>query len=111
MTATALWWITLGVAVVVVAVVAVLLAAIVTTARRIESALERVWVVGPEIASTTAHVDVVRRINLVAADVIGEAERIGDAAGRILDHAEDCPQCPRCVERRRGGEGGVGVLA
>lgn len=97
MSAAALWWITLGVGVVVIAVVALLLALVARSAARIRRTLDQVWVAGPGIAGHTAHLDVLRRINLVAGDIVAEAERIRGNAVRILEHAEECPGCPRCV--------------
>jgi hypothetical protein len=70
MTATTLWWLTLAGGLVVVAVVAALLAAIVASARRIKATLGEVWTVGQAIANNTAHLDLLRRINLAASDVV-----------------------------------------
>lgn len=97
MSATAMWWGTLGVGVVVTGVVAILLAAIVHRARDIRGTLEEVWVVGPGIARNTSHVDVIRRIDLVAEDVVAAAREIEENVGRIQRHAEGCSGCPRCV--------------
>ncbi len=91
------WWITLGVGLVVVAVVALLLALIVATARRIRSVLDAVWVAGPGIAGHTAHLDLVRRANLILADVLEVGGRIAAATTRIQEHAHGCAGCPRCV--------------
>lgn len=68
MSATALWWLMLAAGLVVVAVVAVLLAAIIATARRIKATLTEVWTVGQAIANNTAHLDLLRRMNLAASD-------------------------------------------
>lgn len=100
------WWVTLGVGLVVTAVVAVLLAAIVRRARRIEETLEQVWVEGPILASNTATLDQLRRINEEAGHTLEAAKRIRAAASRVLEHAHGCPGCPRCVTgwSRGGGE-------
>ena len=92
-----LWWLTLGIGAVVVLVVGVLLHMITTTAVRIRGALVQVWVVGPMIANNTAHVDVLRRINLVAADILAAAGGIAKHTAHIQEHAEGCAGCPRCV--------------
>lgn len=105
MSTAALWWVTLVVGLVVVVVVALLLAAVIATARRIRGVVAEIWVVGPEIAHHTAHLDVVRRINLVAADLIDDARAAARDARRLREHAGSCPRCPECV----GGGGGVGV--
>lgn len=91
------WWVTLGAGLVVTLVVAGLLAAIVHRARRIESTLQQVWVEGPILASNTATLDQLRRINDEAGHTLEAAKRIRVAAGRILEHAHGCPGCPRCV--------------
>lgn len=94
---TGMWWITLGVGLVVVGVVALLLGLVLATARRIRTVLEEIWVVGPAIASHTAHVDLLRRINLTAGEVVERAGRIDGHVARIQRHAEGCAGCPRCV--------------
>lgn len=108
MSGSGMWWLTLGVGAVVVGVVALLLVLISRTAARIRDTLAEVWVAGPEIARHTAHLDILRRINLVARDVVEEARRIAGAAERIQLHAEGCPGCPRCVTGwGAGGAGGA----
>ena len=92
-----MWWLTLGVGAVVVLVVGVLLHLIATTAVRIRAALVQIWVVGPMIANNTAHVDVLRQINLVAADILAAAGGIAKHTASIREHAEGCAGCPRCV--------------
>lgn len=98
-----MWWITLGVGAVVVAVVALLLALVVRTAGRIRETLVQVWVAGPGIARNTAHLDLLRRINLVAGEIVEGAGRIVADATRIQQHAEGCAGCPYCVIGYGGG--------
>lgn len=107
MSAGTMWWITLGMGLVVTGVVAGLLAAIVASARRIETTLEQVWVAGPLLASNTAHLDQLRRINEAAGHTLAAAGRIRAAAIRLLEHANGCPGCPQCVIGW-DTEGGVG---
>lgn len=97
MSAETLWMISLGLGVVVVAVVGTLLALIVASAKRIRTTVAEIWVVGPQIAANTAQIDIVRRINLVAADILGGAGVIAENARRLHQHAGNCPHCPRCV--------------
>lgn len=97
------WWITLGVGLVVVAVVAALLAAIAHRAGRIEATLDQVWIEGPVLASNTANLDQLRRINEEAGHTLEAAQRIRAAAGRLVEHAHGCPGCPRCVAGWVGG--------
>lgn len=97
MTTATLWWMTLGVGLVVAGVVAALLAGIVHRARRIQATLEQVWVEGPVLASNTATLDQLRRINEEAGHTLEAAGRIAAAATRLLEHAHGCPGCPRCA--------------
>lgn len=92
-----MWWLALGVGLVIVLVVAVLLQLIVSTARRIRGTLEAIWVAGPMIANNTAHIDLVRRIDLVAGRIPEVAGRIVGHTSRIQEHANGCAGCPRCV--------------
>lgn len=92
-----MWWLTLGVGAAVVAVVALLLALVLASARRVRGVVSEIWVVGPAIARNTAHLDLLRRINLVAGDVLERVGQIGSHAGRIEEHAQGCSGCPRCV--------------
>lgn len=92
-----MWWLTLGVGLVVAVVVAVLLRLVLSTARRIRAALEEIWVVGPAIASHTAHVDLLRRINLTAGEILEAAGQIDGSVARVQEHADGCAGCPRCV--------------
>lgn len=94
MTATTLWWITLGVGLVVVVVVAVLLALIVGSARRIKGTLEAIWVAGPQIAANTAQLDLLRYVNRMAGEIYVDAREIAENASRLHAHAEGCPGCP-----------------
>lgn len=99
-----LWWIALGVGVVVELVVWVLLALIAASAGRIRKTVADIWVVGPKIASNTAHIDVLRYVNRTAGDILTSAGGIARNAAHIHEHANGCPGCPRCVIG--WGEGG-----
>lgn len=92
-----MWWIALGLGLVVTLVVAVLLQLIVNSARRIRATVADIWVAGPLIANNTAHVEVLRRINQVAGDILETAGTIERHTRQIHEHANGCPGCPRCV--------------
>lgn len=92
-----LWWLALGIGAVVVAVVALLLGLVLASARRIRGIVSEIWVVGPGIARNTAHLDLLRRVNLIAGDVLEGAGRIDRHAARVQEHADGCAGCPRCV--------------
>lgn len=76
MSATDLWWITLGGGLVVVAVVATLLGAIVATARRIKATLAELWVTGKAIANNTVHIDLLRRVNFNVSHITEDVRRM-----------------------------------
>lgn len=92
-----MWWLTLGVGAVVVGVVALLLALVLASARRIRQVVSQIWVVGPAIARNTAHVDLLRRINLIGGDLLEGAGNVAENASRLQRHAEGCAGCPHCV--------------
>lgn len=92
-----MWWLALGVGAVVVAVVALLLGLVLASARRIRSLASEIWVVGPAIARNTAHLDLLRRINLIAGDLLQGAGEIDAHVSRVQEHADGCPGCPHCV--------------
>ena len=97
-----LWWLTLAAGLAVALVVWLLLHRVVASARRIRSTVAEIWVVGPQIAANTAQIDLVRRIDRVAADVLAAAGLVAADVERIRRHAESCPGCPACLS---GGGG------
>lgn len=92
-----LWWLSLGLGAVVAAVVWTLLQLILASARRIRSTVAEIWVAGPMIAQHTAHLDLLRRINLGAAPLPDLATQVVDNATRLVEHAHGCACCPQCV--------------
>lgn len=97
MTTVQLWGLALGLGLVVALVVWLLLHLIHSSARRIRATVDEIWVVGPGIASNTAHIDVIRRINGVAGQILESAGGVASHAARIHEHANGCSGCPRCV--------------
>lgn len=75
-----LWWVTLGAGLAVALVVAVLVTAIFRVVSRIRRTVDGIWIAGAEIANNTATLDLLRRMNHVAADTLATAERIAGAA-------------------------------
>lgn len=92
-----MWWLSLGLGLVVILVVAVLLHLIVASARRIRDTVADIWVAGPLIANNTAHVDVIRQTNHIAGDILGGAGLIAEHTAHLAGHAGGCSGCPRCV--------------
>lgn len=58
-----LWWLSLGIAAVVVAVVAVLLSLIIATARKIDEHASGIWTVGKQIAGNTVAIWMLEETN------------------------------------------------
>lgn len=92
-----MWWLTLGLGLVITLVVALLLHLVLGSARRIRATVARIWIVGPMIARNTAQVDILRHVSRVAGDILGSAGEIERHTTHILEHASGCAGCPRCV--------------
>jgi hypothetical protein len=85
------WWVSLGIGLVVIVVVAVLLTLIVRTARQIDGAVSDIWTAGQRIANNTIHIPLLHRTNQVVDEVLERAAGIDGAAAAIEAHALDCP--------------------
>lgn len=97
------WWVSLGIGIVVIVVVAVLLGLVLRTARQIEGAVAEVWTVGQRIANNTVHIPLLNHTNRVVDGILDRAAGIDGAAAAIERHAQDCPGCPHCVLGRGRG--------
>lgn len=82
MTGMELGWIMLGAGVLVVAIVTLLLVILIRTVERIRAVLDEVWTAGQEIANNTANLDLLRRMNMVAADTRAAARTLADRRRR-----------------------------
>ena len=78
-----LWFISLGVAVVVVIVVAILLEMIVRTARGINELVHSIWTGGKRIAANTVTIALLGETNDIAGKILGSASEIAKASSRI----------------------------
>ena len=78
-----LWFISLGVAVVVVIVVAILLEMIVRTARGIDGLVHAIWIGGKRIAANTVTIALLNETNDIAGKILGSASEIAKASSRI----------------------------
>ncbi len=85
------WWVSLGIGVVVIVVVAVLLTLIVRTARQIDGAVSDIWTAGQRIANNTVHIPLLHRTNQVVDDILDRAAGIDGTTAAIEQHALDCP--------------------
>ena len=83
------WWISLGIGVVVILVVAVLLTLIVRTARQIEGTAAEIWTVGQRIANNTVHIPLLHRTNQIVDGILERVSGIDGAAAAIERHAEE----------------------
>jgi len=82
-TVVGLWWLTLGIALVVILVVAVLLIAIVVAANRIDKHASAIWGAGKDIATNTVQIWQLQKTNAVAGQILGVAQTIAVAAESI----------------------------
>ncbi len=82
------WWVSLGIGVVVILVVAVLLTLIVRTARQINETAADIWTVGQRIANNTVHIPLLHRTNQIVDGILRRASGIEEATARIEEHAE-----------------------
>jgi hypothetical protein len=78
-----LWWLTLGLAVVVILVVAVLLVAIVAAANRIDRHAAAIWGAGKDIATNTVQIWQLQKTNAVAGQILTTAQGIAAGAESI----------------------------
>ena len=85
------WWVSLGIGLVVIVVVAVLLTLIVRTARQIDGAVAEIWTAGQRIANNTIHIALLNHTNRMVDEVLERAGGIDGAAATIEAHALDCP--------------------
>lgn len=89
MTGTELGWITLRAGVLVVAIVTLLLVILIRTVDRIRTVLDDVWTAGQEIANNTANLDLLRRMNMVAADTRATARKLADRRRRAVANGHE----------------------
>jgi hypothetical protein len=85
------WWISLGIGVEVILVVAFLLTLELQAVGRVLTGVQVIWAVGQRIANNTIHIDMLRRTNLIAGQILETAGGIAQAASRIEHHAAGCP--------------------
>jgi len=94
------WGVSLVLGVVVLVVVVALLELIARAASRIESVVGAIWIAGQGVANNTIHIALVHHTNLIAERIQDAASRILDAVTAVRDHAQQCPRCPICAHRR-----------
>jgi hypothetical protein len=92
-----LWWLAIGLSVVVTLVVAVLLTIILRTARDIEDGAAVVWANGQRVANNTIHIPLLYGINATVSQILERAGEILSTSKDIAAHAKDCPGCPKCI--------------
>lgn len=96
-TVTFLWWLTLGLGLVVALVVAALLAWIHREAGVILGGVSEIWNVGQRAANNTVHIPALYTTNALGARILTAAGRILAATAAIEAHARECPGCPQCL--------------
>lgn len=88
---TTVWWVSLGLGLVVIIVVAVLLTLIVRVASQINDAVSAIWTVGQQVANNTVHIPMLSHTNRVVERILDQAGAIDRATSLIEAHANDCP--------------------
>ncbi len=86
-----LWWLTLGIAAVVVLVVAALLTWIARAAERIDAHALEVWRAGKSIAANTVQIWHLQTTNKVAGEILAGAQTIAGVATSIDDRLARLP--------------------
>ena len=92
-----IWWVSLGLGVVVSGVVGLLLWLIHRGAETIEGCVERIWDAGQRVANNTVHIPALYKTREVAGQILATALRIDAGATAIERHAKGCPGCPQCM--------------
>ncbi|HET7702300.1 MAG TPA: hypothetical protein VFK35_02800 [Candidatus Limnocylindrales bacterium] len=99
MDAIGLWWITLGVAALVVVVVAALLVWIARAAERIDAHALEIWGAGKNIAANTVQIWHLHKTNETATEILTTAQAIAGVAGSIDDRLARLPAALRGDDR------------
>lgn len=86
-----LWWLTLGIAAVVILVVAALLVWIARAAERIDAHAKDVWTAGKSIAANTVQIWHLHKTNEVAGEILVGAQTIAGVASSIDDRLARLP--------------------
>lgn len=90
-----MWWITLGIAAVVVLVVAALLVWIARAAERIDAHALEIWAAGKSIAANTVQIWHLHKTNQVAGEILAGAQTIAGVATSIDDRLARLPAALR----------------
>lgn len=86
-----IWWISLGLGLVVTLVVAALLTLEVRAIGKVLTGVQTIWAVGQRIANNTIHIAMLHDTNRVAGEILSTAGGIAAATSRIEHHAAGCP--------------------
>lgn len=98
------WWVSLGIAVVVTLVVVFLLEMIRRTAVSILDGAGAIWTHGKLVANNTIQIPIfLKTTNRVAGQILATAQQIVGATEAIEQHADGCPGCPACVLKASAG--------
>ncbi|MBT3906963.1 MAG: hypothetical protein HOB79_01290 [Rhodospirillaceae bacterium] len=93
-----LWWVSLGLGVVVSLVVSLLLWLIHREAQSINAVVSQIWTTGQRVANNTVHIPTLYRTEETVAAILVRAGRIAEGAATIEAHANGCPGCPQCMK-------------
>jgi hypothetical protein len=90
-----MWWLTLGIAAVVVLIVAALLLWIARAAERIDAHALEIWAAGKQIAANTVQIWQLQKTNEVAGEILAGAQTIAGVASSIDDRLARLPDALR----------------
>lgn len=86
-----IWWVSIGLLLVVTVVVALLLTLVLRTARNIQHTASDIWTTGKMVANNTIHIPLLVDTNRIAGRILETAGKILAGADAIEQHAETCP--------------------
>lgn len=96
-----LWVLSLVLGTAVVVVVAILLLLILAQAREIRRRAAAIWEAGQDVAGNTVHIAGLAHVGHRLDRILGLAPGLLEQLGAILNHAERCSRCPRCIPEDR----------
>jgi hypothetical protein len=88
---TFIWWVSIGLLLVVTGVVALLLTLVLRTARSIQRRAGDIWTTGKLVANNTIHIPLLVDTNRAASAILDTAGMIAAGTSAIEQHAQRCP--------------------
>lgn len=92
-----LWWVAIGVLLVVDIVAAGLLHAIVRICQNLDWSVPEIWKDGKLTANNTVQLHMLGRVVHMSGEIRSAAGEVNTLAAAIKDHAAECQHCPACA--------------